>query len=78
MTIAGILSVGIYCDRGPDHTGRRHGATVGASLSRGTAEDVTSQIVVEWDDDRPAATVGDVRRLIRENARTTSTSVNLN
>lgn len=65
----GILSVGIYCDRGPSHGGR-HGATVGASLSRGlgTADDVTSTIGIEWDDDRPAATVGDVRRLIRENA----------
>lgn len=67
---ARFIGSGVDCDRGPDHDGR-HGITITAHVARsplGWGDEVPTPIVIEWDDDRPAATVGDVRALIRENA----------
>lgn len=59
-----FLGAAVDCERGPDHDGA-HGSTVTASAYRtvlGIWDGVSLAPVFEWQDTRPAATAGDLRR----------------
>lgn len=61
-----FIGSSVDCQRGPDHDGR-HGIHLTANAARsplGTGDEVEVPIVLEWDDNRPPATVGDMRALI--------------
>jgi len=63
-----FTSVAVYCERDPGHDGP-HGQRLHARARRsglGTMDERRVYPVLEWDDERPAATVGDVLGLIIE------------
>jgi hypothetical protein len=63
-----FIGSAVDCQRGPDHDGQ-HAISITAQAARsplGWGDEIGVPLVIEWDDDRPAATVGDMRALIRE------------
>lgn len=61
-----FIGSSVDCQRGPIHDGR-HGIELTAHAARsplGGGDEIEVPLILEWDDDRPGATVGDMRALI--------------
>lgn len=63
-----FLGAGIDCGKDADHQPPHVGYVDGVARRSGlgTIDDVKRLVAIEWTEGRPPATVGDVRRIIRE------------
>jgi hypothetical protein len=67
--VASMAGAAFECDLDPGHSGSLHRATIASARVRrsplGSGDEKYGAVTVEWVDSRAAATVGDVRALIR-------------